>query len=142
MSNGRNDLSGLQNFQFPLTTAMAGATTSDEFEAFVVPSDVPVGITLVSARWVPAAAVTANGTNFSVLSIRNRGQAGAGTALPFIRSYAATNSVAFTGEAMTVSGTAADLAAVANDVITVQRIFTASGLVLPAGLLTVFYTLR
>lgn len=141
MSNGRLDLSGLQNFQFPLTTPMAGATTSDEFEAFVVPSDVPNGITLVSARWVPAAAVTANGSNFSTLSIRNRGTA-AGAALPFTRSYAATNSVAFTGEAMTASGTAADLLCVANDLITIQRIFTASGVVIPAGLVTVFYTVR
>jgi hypothetical protein len=43
-------------------------------------------------KWIPGAAMTANGTNFCTLTVRNR-QTGAGTVVPATRSYAATNSV-------------------------------------------------
>ena len=144
MSNGLADLTGPQTFSFYIPAAMTGATVNDEAPAFVVGAAVsgPVGITLVSAKWTPAAAVTANGTNFSALSLRNRGAAFAGAALPFSRSYAATNSAQGVAETMTPSVTAADLLCVNGDVLTLQRIATAAGLVLPAGLVTVTFTLR
>lgn len=132
-----SEIQGNHVLRIQLQTAMAGATTSDEF----LLATMPTNATLVSAKWVPFAAVTANGTNFSIISVRNRTTA-AGTALPFTRSYAATNSVAFTAEAMTADSTAANLLAAAGDLLTVQRIFTASGVIIPAGLVEVSYRIR
>lgn len=144
MSNGIADLSGQHNFTFYIPAAMASATTDDEFPIFVVGSTVvpTTGITLIGAKWTPTAAVTHNASNYSVLSIRNRTSAFAGTALPFSRSYVATDSSQGVPEAMTASATAADLVCANGDVLTVQRLHTSSGVVIPAGLLHVTFTLR
>lgn len=131
------ELGGDWSFQIP-AFAMAGATTSREDVALRVPYNMVV----TGVDWVPQAAVTANGTNFSTLSLRNRGAAAAGAALAASRSYAAVNSVAFVPEAMTLSGTAADLQLTAGDVLTVQMIFTAAGLVIPAGTLRLSARIR
>jgi hypothetical protein len=145
MSNGLADLSGPQIFSFTITTAMASATTDDETVICEVGKDTPAsatGIQLVSARLIPNAAITANGTNFSVATIRNRTAAFAGAALPFSRSWVATNSVQGVAEAMTASATAADLLCANGDVLTLQRIHTASGVVLPIMHFSFTYTLR
>lgn len=131
------ELGGDWSFQIP-AYAMAGATTSREDVAVKVPYNMLV----TGVDWVPQAAVTANGTNFSTLTLRNRGAAGAGATLPASRSYAATNSVAFVPEAMTLSATATDLQLTAGDVLTVQMIFTAAGLVIPAGTLRLTARIR
>jgi hypothetical protein len=125
------ELSGDWMFQIP-AYAMAGATTDREDVAMRV----PYAMVITAVDWVPQAAVTANGTNYSTLSLRNRGS-GSGSALPASRSYAATNSAAFTAESMTLSSTASDLALAAGDVLTVQMIHTASGVIIPAGVLRV-----
>lgn len=121
-----------------LDAAMANATTDDELIVFVAPNN----LTITGVKWTPAANVTANGTNFSVLSVRNRKADASGTALPASRSYAATNSVALVAEAATLSGTAADLTVAKGDVITVQRIHTASGVIIPAGQVEITYRIR
>jgi hypothetical protein len=113
--------------------AMAAAGTDREDVAI---ARVPWNLTLVAAYWTPQAAVTANGTNYSTLSLRNRKGDASGTALAATRSYAATNSVAFVTEAMTLSSTATDLQFATGDTITVQMIHTASGVVIPAGTIT------
>lgn len=133
-----NELSGNHTVRIQLQTAMAAAGTDDEFVVATMPSNA----TITAAKWVPAAAVTANGTNFSILSVRNRGAAGAGTALPATRSYAATNSVALVAESMTLDATAANLNVTAGDVLTVQRLHTASGVVIPAGVVEISYKIR
>jgi hypothetical protein len=133
-----SQISGPHTLTISLQSAMAAAGTDDEF----VLGTLPVNATITAAKWVPAAAVTANGTNFSILSVRNRKADASGTALPATRSYAATNSVAFVPESMTLSGTAADLSCAAGDVLTVQRIHTASGVVIPAGRVEVSYKIR
>ena len=133
-----NEIAGNHTARIILPVPMAAAGTDDEYPGFTVPFDAVI----TAVKWVPLAAVTANGTNFSILSIRNRGGAAAGTALPASRSYAATNSAAFVPEAMTLSATAADLLVTAGDVITAQRIHTASGVVIPAGVLEVSYKAR
>jgi hypothetical protein len=98
----------------------------------------PRAAQITSAKWVPGAAVTANGTNFATLSLRNRGAAGAGAVLPATpRSYAATNSVANVPETMALSGTASDLLAAAGDVLSVTIAHSGTGLLIPAGLLQV-----
>lgn len=113
------------------TIAVAGqatAGTADEFAGVVA----PFNLKITGVKWVPAAAVTADPTNYHTLNLRNR-TTGAGTALPASRSYAATNSVAFVAEAMTLSSTAADLLVAAGDVLTVSKVNTGTGLALPKG---------
>lgn len=140
MSNGILDLPGPQTARVRFAAAMAAATTDDETVAFIVPA-AATGIKITGVKWTPDAAVTANGTNFTIVSVRNR-TTGAGATLVATRSYAATNSVAYVSEAMTMSATAADALCAAGDVITVQRIHTATGVVVPAGSIEITYTLR
>ncbi len=95
---------------------------------------VPWNLTIISALLIPAAAITANGTNYLTLSFFNRGAAGAGTAQwATARSYASVNSVKATPETLTLSSTAADLALTAGDVIQIENAPTASGLIWPGG---------
>ena len=115
----------------------ATAATVDEFTGFRA----PFRCTVTAVYWVPKAAITANGTNYFTLTVRNR-VAGAGTALPAQRSYAATNSVALTPEAMTLSSTASDLELAEGDLLTVEKLVTASGLAMPAGTVQVYYKAR
>lgn len=133
-----SELSGNLIHRLLIPVPMAAAGTDDEYPFLTADSN----LTFVSAIWTPLAAVTANGTNFSILSIRNRGAAAAGTALPATRSYAATNSAAFVKETMTNSSTAADLLITSGDVLTLQRLHTASGVVIPAGLVEMAYRRR
>jgi len=88
----------------------------------------PFPALITEITWIPGAARTANGTNFCR-------QTGAGTVVPATaRSWAATNSVATTPETLTLSATASDLQAAANDVLTAHFTHTASGLAVPAGI--------
>lgn len=102
----------------------------------------PFAVTITEIVWIPGAAMTANGTNFCTLTPRNR-QSGAGTVVPATaRSWAATNSVATTPETLTLSATATDLQAAANDVLTAHFTHTASGLAIPAGIVQFKVRLR
>lgn len=121
------EIRGDQVFLLPVA-GQATAGTADEFTGFVAPF--PLKITGV--KWVPKAAITADGSNYFTLNLRNR-TTGAGSALPASRSYAATNSTAFVAEDMTLSGTAADLLVAAGDVLTVSKVNTGTGLAMPAG---------
>ncbi len=117
---------------FPLVVTVAGqatAGTPDEFTGVVA----PFAGRVTRVEWIPKAAVTANGTNFFTLNLRNRGQAGAGTTVAATRAYSATNSVAFAGETFTLSGTPANLRVVAGDSLTVERTVGGTGLAMPAG---------
>ena len=97
----------------------------------------PFNALITSVKWTPAAAVTANVTNYATLSFRNRTQAGTGTAVPASRAYSATNSAAQTAEAMTLSGTASDLQPALGDVLTLAVAHSGTGLLIPPGLVQV-----
>lgn len=125
-------------YQVALPFAGAAGGTPLEVAAFVAPANMAVS----GMKWLPAAAITANGTNFFTLSLRNRGAGGAGTALPVSRSYAATNSVAWVNETATLSGTASDLLIAAGDSLTVQKVESGSGLTCPAGIVVVALRFR
>lgn len=131
------DLRGDHSVTVPVT-AMASATTDNEQTAFVAPFNLKV----TGVKWLPAAAVTANGTNYSTLSVRNRKADASGSALPATRAYSATNSTAWVAEDCTLSSTASDLLVNAGDVLTVQMIHTASGVVIPAGSVRISYQAR
>lgn len=117
-------------FQIALPFAGAAAGTPLEVAAFVAPANLSVS----GMKWMPGAGITANASNFFTLSLRNRGAAGSGTALPASRSYAATNSTAWVNESCTLSGTATDLLIAAGDSLTVQKVESGTGLTCPAGI--------
>lgn len=87
----------------------------------------PVGVSgekyeIISASLLPDVAITANGTNFSIYTLRNETQS-----LDIAtRSYAATNSVALTPEALSL--TAASKFVNGGDVLSWAKAETASGL--------------
>ncbi|UUV34384.1 hypothetical protein NQK81_13315 [Amycolatopsis roodepoortensis] len=131
------ELSGDLAFTFEIPPTAAG--TALEQPCLIL----PWAAQITSVRWVPGAAVTANGANYATLAFRNRLQNGAGTVQPATaRSYAATNSVANVPETMALSGTAADLQAAAGDVLTATIAHTGTGLAIPAGLLQVALRIR
>lgn len=113
----------------------ATAGTADEFLAFVA----PFNLKITGVKWVPAAAITANGSNYFTLTLRNRKADASGTALPASRAYSATNSTAFVSEAMTLSSTAADLNVAAGEVLTVEKLVTGTGLAMPDGEVQISY---
>jgi hypothetical protein len=126
------DLRGDHVFAIPVP-GQATAGTADEFVALVAPFD----MTITRVKWVPTTAVTANGSNYFTLTLRNR-TTGAGTALAAQRSYAATNSTAFAAEDMTLSGTEAALNVAAGDVLTIEKLVTGTGLAMPDGTVQIF----
>ncbi|SDN73736.1 hypothetical protein [Allokutzneria albata] len=131
-----NQIAGDHVFTIPVA-GQSTAGTPDEFVGFRAPY--PLKITRV--EWVPAAGVTANGTNYFTLTLRNRGSDGTGTDLPATRSYAATNSTAITPEDMTL-GAAALLLVDEDDLLTVEKLVTASGLAMPDGAVIIHATAR
>lgn len=130
------DMRGDQIFSAEVAATAAG--TAVEVPIVVLPFNVKI----TGWKWVPGAAITANGTNFFTLTPRNR-QSGAGTVVPATaRAYSAVNGVATTPETLALSSTAADLLASAGDVLTAHFTHTASGLAIPAGLVQVAVQVR
>jgi hypothetical protein len=109
----------------------ATAGTPDTFPIFVAPGK----ITVTGVRWVPAANVTGAATNNFALAVQNRGQDGSGTtAVTTTKTYDnGVNGVAHDSENFTLSATAANLNAVANDVISLIRTVNGTGLAMPDG---------
>jgi hypothetical protein len=96
----------------------------------------PVKGVIVKILYIPSANVTANGTNFRTLTIRNKGASGlSGTTAVATRSWAATNSVLSTPETFVLSGTTA---VQAGDVLDLQQGATGAGLIIPAGSFAIF----
>lgn len=93
---------------------------------------------IISATFVPSAAITANATHYSVYTL-TRYTAGASATTVATRTWAATDSVAETAEAMTLSGTAANLLLAAADTLSVVKTHGGNGLVIPDGLLVIAY---
>lgn len=72
-------------------------------------------------------AVTFNGTNFRTFQVVNKGQAGAGTAVPASRATSAVSIVADDRTDFTLSGTPADLVLAAGDVLIVNETVGGTG---------------
>lgn len=130
------ELSGDLSYTFFVAGVAAG--TAVEWPQLVMPWNA----TITGLTWVPGAAVTANGSNYATISVRNRGASGSGTVVPASRAYSATNSSAQVGEVLTLSSTATDLQPAAGDVLTVSVAHTGTGLLIPAGLVQVTLRLR
>jgi hypothetical protein len=127
----------LSQLQGPLTyafhiPAQATAGTEDVWSVFVAPFDCVV----TGATWVPNAAVTADGTNYVTLQVKN------GATVVASRAYSATNSVANTKEAMTLAATTTDRNIDSGDTVDVKRAKTGTGLATPTGVIVLTVQVR
>lgn len=125
------DIPGDHTFLIPVA-GQATAGTTDEWAGFIA----PFRCVVTAVKWTPNAAVTADGTNFFSVVVKNR-VAGAGTTAIATRAYSATNGVAFTPETVTLSATAADLNVAAGDLVSVAKTVGGSGLAMPDGVVQV-----
>jgi hypothetical protein len=114
--------------------SVGNAASTGNLPVWVAPYDAQVQ----AATLLPSAAVTADGTNFATYTL-TRHTAGAAAATVATRAWSATNSVALTEEAMTLSGTAANLLLTAGDTLTIVKTVGGTGLVIPAALIKVVY---
>mgnify|MGYP001565497762 CR=1 FL=1 len=95
---------------------------------------VPFNAVVKSAKLLPSAAITANGTNYFTMSFFNRGAAGAGTVQwATARAWSSVNSAKATPEVLTLSSTASDLNFTAGDVLNIECAPTGTGLIWPGG---------
>jgi hypothetical protein len=137
MTGRADDTSG-----YVLTYELAAQGTAGDTTTVVIPTDVPYDARVLKVEIVPRAAITANGTNFATYTLQNKGPTGAGSTVVATRSWAATNSVAGTKEAMTLSGTPANLELKAGDQLQLARSVGGSGLATPAIAFLVTYLAR
>lgn len=100
----------------------------------------PLKCKILSATFVPSAAITANATHYSIYTLTRYTAGASGTSVA-TRSWAATDSVAETPEAMTLSGTAANLLLAADDTLSMVKTHAGNGLVIPDGVLVIRYQL-
>lgn len=116
--------------------SQATAGTDDNWPVW----QAPLKCKITAVNFVPSAAITANGTNFSTYTL-TRYTAGASGATVASRAWSATDSVAETPEAMTLSGTAANLLLAVDDTLSVVKTHGGSGLTIPDGILVIRYQL-
>lgn len=131
-----SEISGDHVFLIPVA-GQGTAGTADEFAGF----NAPWNCTVTAVKWTPTAAITANGSNYFTLRVRNR-TTGAGDTEIATRAYSATNSSAFTTEDATLSSTAANLNIAEGDHITVEKVNTGTGLAMPDGVVQVHVKVR
>jgi hypothetical protein len=117
------------DFQVVIPIPAIAAGTAAEILGLV--AGFPILITQI--RWLPSAAMAFNASNFVTLSVRNRGAAGAGTAVAASRAWSAVSSVALTPETLSLSGTATDLQLATGDQLTAGFVHSGTGLAVPAG---------
>lgn len=111
----------------------ATAATPDEFPLMVVPFRGVVR----RCRFIPKATVTGVATNNFAVTVRNRGNAGAGATNVASLTYAnGTNTSAFASSDVTLAA-AANLEVQAGDVLTSEKLVNGTGLAMPPGKLVV-----
>lgn len=98
---------------------------------------VPYNFLITAASVVWGAAITGAATNNFVISFFNRGAAGAGTVQwgTAITYGNGTNATKANPVTVTLSSTASDLQAAANDVLSVEITTNGTGLIAPGGTL-------
>jgi hypothetical protein len=104
--------------------------TAGTAQSFVL-GRAPFAGTVRDAIVLPNAAVTANATNFRTLQVINKGQAGAGStvvaSLP-LDTPTTDDLAAFDEKSLPLSGTAANLAVAAGDILACVETTTGTGL--------------
>ena len=99
---------------------------------------VPVAGSVSAVTYIPAASQNGAATDNRTLSLINKGQAGAGTAVVATLSLASgVNLTAFDEKAITVSSPAADLVVAVGDVLQWQSLHVGTGIADPGGTVVV-----
>ena len=114
------------------------AASTGPLTMWVAPHD----CTITAITLLPSTAITAHGTDYAVYTATRYTAAGGSATTVATRSWIATNSVAFATEAMTLSGTAANLVLEAGQVLIMVKTAAGSGLVIPAMTVVVSYKLN
>lgn len=117
-------------------TMTAVATAGNDLNTDIIQVDT-AGV-VKSVSYVPAAAITGAATNNRTLSLVNKGAAGAGTTVIATLNFASgTNAAADVARAITLSGTAANLAVAVGDILQWQSTHIGTGIADPGGLAVV-----
>lgn len=139
MSNRLSELAGRQVARIALPASLATAGTADEVAVFRAPHDLEV----VAVRHIPHNAITANGTNYATLSVRNKGTDGTGTdvvAGPFATDTPTTDDrAALAAYELTLSATAANVEVAAGEVLAFNKAVAGSGVAID-GVVEIEYT--
>lgn len=113
------------------------ATSVGNLPVFSADHDIQV----TAVTLLPSAAITANGTDFATYTLTRVTAAGSGATTVATRAWSATNSVANATEAMTLSGTAANLLVTAGQSLVMIKTEDGNGLIIPSMLVKVTYRL-
>lgn len=132
--SSRNETTDATFFPSIVLAATAAGTPYSQTNSAMV---VPYSGTVTRVDYIPSAGITANGTNFQTLNVRNGTSSGAGTTVVASRAWSATNSSANTAEQATLSGTAANLEVKAGDILHVVSSVSGTGVALPAATVVV-----
>lgn len=90
--------------------------------------------------YTPVATITGADTNSRTLSVINKGQSGAGTAVAAsLALTAGVNAPAYDEKAVTLSGTPANLVVAAGDVLVFRSLHIGTGIADPGGQYTVTF---
>lgn len=117
----------------PYSYELAAQGTAGDTGTTVIGSfSAPFDGTVVRVEIVPRSSITANGTNFAVYTVQNKGATGAGTTPVASRSWAATSSVAGVKEQATLNVTPANREMKAGDQLQLVRSVGGTGLATPA----------
>lgn len=99
---------------------------------------VPFAGTITAVAVIPDQAIAGADTNSMSFSLINKGLTGGDTRVAASKAYTNTvNVAAYDEDALTVSGTAANAACVAGDVLALSHIKVGTGLTTPDGLVKV-----
>lgn len=124
---------------YPAAVAPPVATAGNDADTPVFVA--PFACTVTAVTYVPSATITGAATNNRTLSLRNKGQAGAGTTVVATLNFAnGVNATAFDEKAITLSSTPADLVLAAGDVLALQSLHVGTGITDPGGLVRVSVT--
>lgn len=127
MGNRLDDLAGVVLQLATQTPTLATAAT-----AKVAIGRAPFAGKVVGSYWVPESAISGAASNNRYVEVQNAGSAGAGTTQVSIGTYTASvDAVAYDANALTASGTAANLIVAEGDVLTC--VLGVNGTGLPAG---------
>lgn len=119
-----------------IAASVAGTDTGDDASFAIGTADVDGTVTGVT--YAPVSDITGAATNNRKLELVNKGADGDGTTVVASLSFASgTDADAFDATAITLSGTAANLAVSAGDVLALVSTHVGTGIADPGGLVSV-----
>jgi len=115
-----------------------GAAVAQASSAGIAVAVAPFDGTVTGVTYAASVAITGAATNTRKLTLYNRKQDGTGTTVVATLQFnSGTNAAAYDETAITLSGTAANLAVAAGDVLAWQSDSVGTGLADPGGLVTI-----